>query len=85
MSAPVFFTAFALLLGTVLLIFAMRAVSAVLTARARLAAENSYKALAEKALALQAQNEAVLAGVKAELATLSASVAAVETILKQVG
>jgi hypothetical protein len=85
MSAPIFFTTFALFLGTVLLIFAMRYVSAAITARARIAAENSYRALAERAIAAQAQNEAALAGVKAELATLSASVAAVETILKQVG
>jgi phage shock protein A len=85
MSTPIFFTTLALLLGTVLLVFAMRYVSSVLTARARLAAENSYKALAERAVALQAQHEAALTGVKAELAALSTSVAAVENILKQVG
>jgi hypothetical protein len=85
MSAPIFFTTFALFLATVLLIFAMRYVSAAITARARIAAESGYQALAEKAVALQAQNEAALAGVKTELAALSASVAAVETILKQVG
>jgi hypothetical protein len=85
MSTPVFFNTFALFLVAMLAIFAMRYASAVLTARARLASESSYKALAEQAAALQTQNAAVLVGVKAELAALSASVASVEHILKQVG
>jgi hypothetical protein len=85
MSTPVFFSAFGLLLGTVLLIFAMRYASILLTARARAAAEGAYQALAEKAVAVQAQNEAALASIRAELAAISASLASVEKILKQVG
>lgn len=85
MSAPVFFSAFGLLLGTVLLIFAMRYASALLTARSRAAAEGAYQALAEKAVALQTHNEAALASIKAELAAVSVSLASVEKILKQVG
>jgi hypothetical protein len=57
----------------------------VLTARARAAAEGAYQALAEKAVAVQTQNEAALASIRAELAGLSTSLASVEKILKQVG
>ena len=85
MSTPVFFTTLGLFLGTVLLIFAMRYASAVLAARAKVAAEGAYQALAEKAVGLQAQNEAALASIKAELDAVSASLASVEKILKQVG
>ena len=86
MSAPLYLTYFATIgLGTVVLIFAIRSISAALTARARIAAESSYQTLAEKAVAQQAQNEAALAGIKAELAGLSATLAAVEQVLKQVG
>ncbi len=85
MSAPVFFTTIGLFLGTVLLIFAMRYASAVLTARVRAGSEGAYQALAEKAFALESRNEAALAAIRAELGAVSASLAAVEKILKQVG
>ena len=85
MSAPVYFATIGLFLGTVLAIFAMRYLSAALTARARIAAESGYQTLAERSVAAQAQNEAALATIKAELATVTASLAAVEKILKQVG
>jgi len=85
MSAPIYFATLGLVLGVVLLIFAMRYAAAVMTARTRSAAEGAYQTLAEKALALQAQNDASLAAIKTELSAVSASLAAVENILKQVG
>ncbi len=85
MSTPVFFTTVCLFLGAAVLIFAMKYVSSALSARARIAAEGAYQALAERAVAAQAQNEAALAAIRAELGAVSTSLAAVEKILKQVG
>jgi hypothetical protein len=66
--------------GTVLLVFAMKYFSAVFQARARIANDAMYRALAEKAVAAQSE----LSAIRAELAKLAASVAAVEKILQQV-
>jgi hypothetical protein len=58
--------------------------SAALQARARIAEETRYRELAERSSALQAQTQATLAVIQAELAQVATSVAAAETILKQV-
>ncbi len=42
MSTPVFFTTVGLIIGTILLVFAMHYVAAVLTARRGAAAEGAY-------------------------------------------
>jgi hypothetical protein len=71
--------------ATIAVVFAMKYVSAVLAARARLANDGAYQALAEKSAAGQAETQSSLTAIQADLARLSASLAAVETILKQVG
>ncbi len=71
-------------LATVLLVFAMKYGAAAFGARARLAAEASYRELAERAVSAQAANQAVLGSIQAELGRLAVSLAAVEHILKQV-
>ena len=85
MSTLVFFTTVGLIIGTILLVFAMHYASKFLTARSVSAAEAAYQALVEKSVALQAQNEATLAVIKAELAAMSTSLASVEKFLKQGG
>jgi phage shock protein A len=62
----------------------MKYVSAAFAARARLANDNAYRALAEKAVAASADNQASFTAIQAELAKVSASLAAVEKVLKQV-
>jgi uncharacterized membrane protein len=70
--------------GTILVVFGMKYFSAVYAARARLANDDAYRTLAEKAVAAQSENQASLIAVQAELSKVSATLAAVEKILKQV-
>ena len=71
-------------LGTILIVFAMKYLAAAAAARARVADDNAYRTLAEKALATQAELQASLAAIRTQLAAVATSQAAVETILKQV-
>ncbi len=84
MSTSVYFLTIGLFLGTALLIFGMKYFSAAFQARARIASETAYRALAEKAVAAEAANQAALIVMQAELTKLAASLAAIEKILKQV-
>lgn len=84
MSEHVFLLTLGLPLGAAVLIFGMKYFSAVVSARARQASDAAYSALAEKAIAAQSANQAALAGMQAELSKATASLAAVEKILKQV-
>jgi hypothetical protein len=85
MSSTIYITTLCLFLGTIALVFALKYVSAALAARARIAGDTAYRTLAEQAVAAQAENQASLSVVQAELTKVSASLAAVEKILKQVG
>ncbi|HEX4504337.1 MAG TPA: hypothetical protein VH722_01300 [Alphaproteobacteria bacterium] len=84
MSTSVYFLSIGLFLGTALLIFGMKYFSAAFQARARIAADTAYRMLAEQAVAAEAGNHAALAAMPAERAKVTASLAAVEKILKQV-
>jgi hypothetical protein len=84
MSTSVYLLTIGLFVGTALLIFGMKYFSAAFQARARIAADAAYRALAEKAVAAEAGNQAALAAMQAELIKVAASLAAVEKILKQV-
>ena len=66
--------------ATILVVFGMKYFSAVFQARARIANDDMYRALAEKAVGAQAE----LAAIRTELAKVAAGVAAVEKILQQV-
>ena len=63
---------------TVLLVFAMKYFSAARQARLRIASEDAYRQLAQKAVNAQAESASALAEITTRLA-------AVERILKEVG
>ena len=84
MSTSIYLITIGLFFGTIALVFAMRSLSAAYAARARLANDEAYRALAEKAAAAQAETQTALAAIQADVARLAAGLAAVEAILKQV-
>jgi len=84
METWIYFLTIGLFLGTVLIVFGMKYFSAALAARARMANDDAYRALAEKTLAASSDNQASLTAIQAELSRVSASLAAVEKVLKQV-
>lgn len=85
MAEHVYLLTLILPLATILAVFGMKYGSAAVQAWATKSGEQQYRALAEQALAVQQENAATLASMKHDLVKLSASVASVETILKQVG
>lgn len=76
MSEHVYFLTLGLFLGTIVVVFAMRYISAVKQARARLDSAEAYRALAEKAAAAQAEAAASLAAIQAALADATSRAAA---------
>lgn len=84
MSAQIYLLTICLPLGTILLIFFMRYLAAVLQARARFAHDEAYRVLAEKAAASQAASASALASIDANLADLKTRMAGVEKVLKEV-
>jgi hypothetical protein len=69
---------------TILVVFGMKYFSALSQARARMANDALYQALAEKAITAQAENQAALSAIRADLTRFAASLATVEKILQQV-
>ncbi len=84
MSAPIYLITICLPLLTVLIIFAMRYASAVLQARARLANDDAYRQLAQKAAAAEDHNAAALTAIQASLEDVRQRFGAIETLLKTV-
>jgi hypothetical protein len=84
MSAPLYLITISLPLVTILLVFGMRYFAVVQQARARLAADEAYRALAEKAAAAEAQTASTLAAMEAALSDVRTRLAGVEKILKEV-
>lgn len=74
---------YALFLALVL-VFAMKYISAIFQARARTSSDRQYRALAEKVIAAQSENQATMSAMQADLARIASSLAAVEKILQQV-
>jgi hypothetical protein len=72
------------LVGTVLVVFGMKYFSAIFQARARLANDALYQALAEKAVMVQTENQATLAAIRTDLSRFGTSLATIERILQQV-
>ena len=72
-------------LGTILLVFGMRSFSAIQQAKARLAHDDAYRQVAEKAVATQSETATSLSSIQATLADVRARLTAVEKILKDVG
>jgi hypothetical protein len=69
---------------TVLVVFGMKYFSAVFQARSRMANDALYRTLAEKAVAVQSENQAALAAIRSDLTRFASSLATVEKILQQV-
>jgi hypothetical protein len=85
MAQWLYLTSICLILGTVLAIFAIRAFAQVQQAKARLANDGAYQQIAEKAAAVQTENTAALNAIRASLSDVTARLAAVEKMLKEVG
>ena len=84
MQAHIYLLTLGFFFGTILLVFGMKYMASAYAARARHDSDTAYQVLAEKAVAAQAENQATLAAMKAELSKVSASLASVEQMLKQV-
>ena len=84
MSEPLYLISIGLIFGTILAIFAMKYFSSVRQARARIAIENSYRELAQKAVTTQSDNSASLSAIRSELTEIKSRLGAVERILKEV-
>ena len=84
MSTNLYLVSISLPFAVILLIFAMKYASAAFAARARVEGDTAYRTLVEKTLAAQSDSQGSLSAIQAELAKVAASLAAVETILKQV-
>ena len=70
---------------TVLCIAALRYVSRIQQARARLADEGAYREVAERAATAEAETASALQSIQAALSDVRARLVSVETILKDVG
>jgi hypothetical protein len=85
MSDTLFLVTICLILGTILLIFGFKYVSAAFQSRSQLAKENAYRELAEKAVTIQSETGVSLASIGTELSEMKTRLAAIETVLKEVG
>lgn len=84
MSEHLYLLSIGLPLATILLIFGMRYFAAVQQAKARLANDEAYRQIAEKAVAGQSENAVVLSSIQATLADLRTRLTAIEKMLKEV-
>jgi hypothetical protein len=84
MHEHVYLLTIGLPLLTILLVFGMRYYAAIQQAKARLANDDAYRVIADKAASAQADTANALASMDATLADLRTRLAAVEKILKQV-
>jgi len=78
MSAALYLTTLCLPLGTILLVFGMRYFALIQQAKARLASDEAYRQIAEKAVADHGAAASALTSIETRLA-------AIEKILKDVG
>ena len=85
MSEKIFLITISLPLLTIVLVFAMRYLSAVQQAKARLANDQAYQQIATTAVTAQATTAAALSDMAASLNDIKTRLATVEQILKQVG
>ena len=84
MSESVFLLTIGLFLGTILIVFGMKYFAAARQSQSRIANEDAYRDLAQKAVAAQSQNATALSAMQAELSLFNTRLAAVEKILKAV-
>lgn len=74
-----------LVLATILLVFGMKYMSGARQARLRLASDDGFRLIAEKAAAAQSAIAESLATTRAELADVRARLGSIETMLRDVG
>lgn len=74
---------YAVLLAIVL-VFAVKYISAAFQASAQKSNDRQYRILAEKVAAVQSQTQAAMTGIQNDLSKITSSLAAVEKLLKQV-
>ena len=84
MSDFVYLASISLVLGTILLVFGMKYLSAARQARSRAMSDDAYRELAQKAVAAQSENAASLSSIQSGLLEINTRLAAVEKILKAV-
>jgi hypothetical protein len=84
MTTALYLLTLVLPLATILLVFGMRAISAVLQANARLANDDAYRRIAEAAASAQSETALALTAIQTALGDVRARLTAVEAILKQV-
>ncbi len=85
MSSTIYLTTLGLVAVTILLVLAIRAISSMLQARAKIAGDGAYRRLAEQATAAQAETASTLSAIQAAMADVRSRLTAVEKILKEVG
>jgi Na+-transporting methylmalonyl-CoA/oxaloacetate decarboxylase gamma subunit len=84
MSESLYLLSISLVLMTILLIFGMRAFSAVQQAKVRIESDEAYRQIAEKAVAAASENTTALSSIQAALADVRTRLTAIEKILKEV-
>ena len=85
MTAIFYLLTLILPLATILLVFGMRYYAAIQQAKARLANDDEYRRIAEKAAGAQAETASALTAIQASMSEVQARLSAVEKILKEVG
>ena len=84
MSTPIFIFTASLLPLTILLVFAMRSVASVMRARARLANDDAYRQIAERAATAESETATSLSAIQEALSDVRTRLTSVEKILKEV-
>jgi len=84
MSESLFLLSISLVLVTILLVFGMRAFSAVQQAKVRIESDEAYRQIAEKAVAAASENTTALSSIQIALADVRTRLAAIEKVLKEV-
>ncbi|MES2899481.1 MAG: hypothetical protein V4723_07105 [Pseudomonadota bacterium] len=84
MSEPVYLTSIIIFFGTIIAIFAIRYRSLNHQASARLANDEAYRKLAEKAILAESATAAALADLQSTLAEVRLRVSTIEKVLKEV-
>ncbi|TMG93315.1 MAG: hypothetical protein E6H73_09785 [Betaproteobacteria bacterium] len=84
MSESLFLLSISLVLVTILLVFGMRAFSAIQQAKVRIESDEAYRQIAEKAVAAASENTTALSSIQTALADVRTRLAAIEKVLKEV-
>ncbi len=84
MTTTLYLLTLMLPLATILIVFGMRYFAITRQARARLANDEAYRQIAERAVAVQSETATTLSTFQSTLADVRSRLAAVEKILKEV-